>query len=327
MPKKVLVTGAPGWLGTPFVELLCKKNYEVKCLVLDGFDTTNLEELGVEVVRGDVTNPESLKGIAKGVDTVFHAVGVIHPRTFRTNDWSRINYWGLVNVLRQAVKVDVPRLVYVSSNSVGGTYFSLMNEFTPPSPYMGYGRSKLRSENLLNYMFTHGKIETVILRPCWFYGAGQPKRQTQLMGMIQNQNVPLLGNGLNLRSMTYIGSLCEALILAGEVERAKGETYWIADERPYTTLEIYQTIADILGVELKYIKLPNLVSEISMIGDWVLQHLHMYQQELHVVGEINKNIACSVEKAKKDLGFKPRTYLREGMEESIEWCRQRGLLK
>ena len=62
------------------------------------------------------------------------------------------------------------------------------------------------------------------------------------------------------------------------------------------------------------------------MADWTLQKLHMYQQEIHVIGELNKNIACSIEKAKKDLGYQPKNNLREGMEKSIEWAREQGLL-
>lgn len=146
------------------------------------------------------------------------------------------------------------------------------------------------------------------------------------MRMIRDGNVPLFGDGKNLRSMTYIDSLCNALLLAEEKEVAKGETYWIADERPYTTLEIYQTIAELLRVELKTRNIPGFVSEIATAADWTLQRLGMYQTEIHVVGELNKNIACSIEKAKKDLGYKPEIELRDGMRRSIEWAKERGLL-
>ncbi len=326
---KALVTGAPGWLGTPFVEMLCKNDYDVRCLVLGGFDTSNLEKLGVEVARGDVTRPETLEGVTGDIDTVFHAVGIIHPKFFKTNDWLDVNFLGTRNVLVDAIGSGVRRFVYISSNSVGGTNYTkelLMNEYTLPRPYMGYGKSKTKSERMINEVFTLGDIETVILRPCWFYGPGQPRRQTKLMQMIQNGKVPLFGNGQNLRSMTYISSLCEALMLAGKKDQAKGETYWIADERPYTTLEIYQTIASILGVELKVIQFPNIVSQIATMADWTLQKLHMYQQEIHVVGELDKNIACSIEKAKKDLGYQPKIALEEGMKKSIEWAKDQGLL-
>lgn len=326
---KVLVTGAPGWLGTRFVEMLAEKNREIRCLVLKGLDDSYLKELGAEIVWGDITKPESLDGVADGVETVFHIVGLVHTKFFSVNSFFRINTEGTKNMLECAIRADVKRFLYVSSNSPAGCNYQrevLMNEYTPPRPYMNYGKSKLRAEKAVNEAFINGKLETVILRPCWFYGQGQPARQTRLMKMIRDGNVPLFGDGSNLRSMTYIDSLCDALLLAEENEIAKGETYWIADERPYTTLEIYQTIAELLGVELKTVNIPGFFSDIATFADGILQKLHMYQTEIHVVGELNKNIACSTEKAKKDLGYRPKISLREGMRISIEWAKERGLL-
>jgi len=326
---KVLVTGAPGWLGTRFVEMLAEKNREIRCLVLKGLDDSYLRELGVEIVWGDITKPESLEGVADGVETVFHIVGLVHSKFFSVNSFFRINTEGTKNMLECAIRADVKRFLYVSSNSPAGCNYErevLMNEYTPPRPYMNYGKSKLRAEKAVNEAFIKGKLETVILRPCWFYGPGQAARQTRLMKMIRDGNVPLFGDGSNLRSMTYIDSLCDALLLAEEKEIAKGETYWIADERPYATLEIYQTIAELLGVKLKTMNIPGFFSDIATLADGILQKLHMYQIEIHVVGELNKDIACSIEKAKKDLGYQPKIGLREGMRRSIEWAKEQGIL-
>ncbi len=326
---KALVTGAPGWLGTQFVEILMARNWDIRCLVLEGMPDESLRKLGAEIVWGDITTPESLDGVTDGIEIVFHIVGLVHAKFFDVQNFFRVNTEGTRNILQCAIKAGVRRFVYVSSNSPVGCNYEkdvLMSEFTPPRPYMAYGKSKVLSEGLVNKAFVQGKLETVILRPCWFYGPGQPARQTRLMRMIQDGNVPLFGTGSNLRSMTYIGSLCEALLLAAEIENAKGETYWIADERSYPTLEIYQTIADLLGVELKTRNIPGFFSDMAMAADWTLQRLGMYQQEIHVVGELNKNIACSIEKAKKDLGYQPRIDLREGMKKSIEWAREQGLL-
>ncbi|MFC1872242.1 NAD-dependent epimerase/dehydratase family protein [Chloroflexota bacterium] len=326
---KVLVTGAPGWLGTRFVEILAEKNRDIRCLVLPGIDVSHLKKLGADIVQGNITKPESLEKVADGVETVFHIVGIIHVKFFGVSSFYRINTEGTKNMLECAIKAGVKRFIYVSSNSVSGCNYdgdALMNEYTPPRPYMTYGKSKFLSERAVNEASVRGEIETVIFRPCWFYGPAQPARQTRLMKMIKNGNVPLFGDGSNLRSMTYIDNLCEALLLAEEMKTAKGETYWIADERPYSTLEIYETIAELLEVKLKTTNIPGFFSDIGTVADWIMQKLHIYQQEIHVVGELNKNIACSIEKAKKDLGYKPNIDLREGMKRSIEWAKERGLL-
>jgi len=326
--KKVLVTGAPGWLGTRFVEILNKKHRRVKCLVLKGVNDNYLRELNVEVVKGDVTNPRSLRNITNNVETVFHIAGMIHPRLFGVSDFFRVNTQGTKNILDAAIKSGVKRFVYVSSNSPGGCYKEkvIMNEYTPEEPYMNYGKSKFLAERIVNDAYLQGKIETVIIRPCWFYGIRQPERQTRLIKMVKDGKALVFGDGKNLRSMTYIDNLCDALLLAEKRKNAKGETYWIADDRPYTTLEIYETIADLLGVKLRIRKIPGFFSDFAGFVDGILQKFHVYQKEIHVAGEMNKNIACSIKKAKKDLGYKPKIGLREGMRRSIEWVKEQDLL-
>jgi nucleoside-diphosphate-sugar epimerase len=327
--EKIFVTGAPGWLGNRFVEMLTEKKRDVRCLVLKNMDYSYLKKLGAEAVEGDITRPETLNNVASDVETVFHLAGIIHPKLFGGGDFFKINTHGTKNMLDAAIKSGAKRFVYISSNSPVGVNYDrniLMNEYTFPKPYMNYGRSKLLAEKAVNEAFVQGKIETVIIRPCWYYGPGQPKRQTRLMKMIKEGRALLFGDGTNLRSMTYIENLCDAMLLAEKSKIASGETYWIADERPYTTIEIYNVIASLLGVDLRIRKIPGMVSDAVRIADSALQKLHLYQQEIHVAGEMNVNIACSIEKAKKDLGYKPRVDLKEGMKRSIDWAKKQGMI-
>jgi len=120
----------------------------------------------------------------------------------------------------------------------------LFNENHPYNPYKNYGKSKMLAEKYVNRMFREGKINTTIIRPCWFYGPNQPLRQTTFFKMIKKGNPLVFGDGNNLRSMSYVDNIVQAMILASQSEKANGQTYWIADERPYPTIEIYQTVAD-----------------------------------------------------------------------------------
>jgi nucleoside-diphosphate-sugar epimerase len=325
--KTILITGAPGWLGTRFVELHSKSGNDIRCLVLKGMDTSYLKELGVEIVKGDLTNRSSLNEAVDDVDTVFHLAGIIHPNLFNINDLFKVNTIGTQNLLEASIRGDPNKFIYISSNSAVGCNIDknvLMNEYTYQRPYMAYGRSKFLAEKLVNSAFIQGKIDTVILRPCWFYGPGQPDRQTRLMEMIQNGKALLIGNGDNLRSMTYIDNLCEALTLVERNNQVVGETYWIADETPYTTLEIYETIASILGKDLETINIPSFLADFATLGDAILQKLGIYLQMVHIAGEMNKNIACSVKKAQKDFGYAPSVSLKKGMETSIKWAKENG---
>ena len=323
---KALVTGAPGWLGDSLVDGLLKRKFSVRCLILPELDSSYLEKKGVEVVIGDVTKPETLKNAVKGMDVIFHAAGIIHPKKIK--ELFEVNYQGTKNIIDAAIDGKVKKFVFVSSNSPMGCNKSrdvLIKEDDEYNPYKNYGKSKMLAEKYVNEKFKEGRIDTTIIRPCWFYGPNQPVRQTTFFKMIKKGNPIIFGNGKNLRSMSYVDNIVQGLVLAATKKQASGKTYWIADSKPYETLEIYKTVADILGVELKPRFVPNIVSGIMEIGDNILQSMGMYIKEVHVAGEMNKDIACSIEKAKKELGYSPEIDLKEGMKRSIEWCKQKGI--
>jgi len=175
------------------------------------------------------------------------------------------------------------------------------------------------------------KLETVIVRVPWFYGPNQPPRQAMFFRMIRRGKVPVLGSGENLRSMGYIDNLCEGMILAGRNARASGEVFWIADERPYSWNEIIRTIEDLLErdfgltVARKRMRLPDITGTIAEGMDWMIQAAGLYNQKFHVLSEVNKNIACSIKKAKRVLGYRPNIELEEGMRRSIQWCLDRNI--
>ncbi|MBD3321980.1 MAG: NAD-dependent epimerase/dehydratase family protein [Chitinivibrionales bacterium] len=331
---KTLVTGAPGWLGDTLVETLLKgssdfdvETRDVRCLVLKGTDSSKLKNLGAEIIEGDLTDPSTLMDVAGGVDTVIHCAGLIHPKLIR--ELYEINTRGTENMITAASYAGVKRFVFVSSNSPAGTTRGKrirMTEDKPPDPYMAYGRSKAAAEKTVTRFQQQGKIETVIIRPCWFYGPNQPPRQSRFFNMIKAGNPLVFGDGTNLRSMSYVENIVQGIVLAEKNEQANGQVYWIADERPYPTIEIYRTVADLLDVrEFNPRHVPGISCLIAEVSDMIVQAAGLYWTEVHVVGEMNKNIACSIEKAKKELGYQPKVDLREGMRRSIEWCRQNGM--
>lgn len=330
-PITTLVTGAPGWLGTRLLEVLVNpqdplnkfsgySNRTVKALVLPGMNTSSLPQ-GVQLVDGNVLNKESLEKAMQGVDTVFHLVGIIHPK--KIQQLFDINTTGTLNVLEAAAKAGVKRVVMISSNSAAGLG-KAMKESDTPKPYMAYGRSKLQAEEHVHRFVKEGKLEAVILRPCWFYGPGngQPERQLRFFRMIQKGNPILFGSGRSLRSMSYLDNTIQGMLLAEKTPQANGQIYWIADGKPYETIEIYRTIAKIFGTTLKPRKIPGLASFICRIVDHIQQALGLYITEFHVAGEMDRDIACDISKARNELGYNPEVDLEEGMRRSVEWARK-----
>lgn len=338
---RILITGVPGWLGNRFIEILTSgfagegppfKESRIRCAMFPNSDLDFLKSQSgeIEVVYSDVTEKSTLTDACKNVEVIFHIAGLIHPPFFNARRVFDVNTDGTRNLLSTAVSAGVKRFIFISSNSSIGcnpSSHALFTEDSPYNPYMNYGLSKYLAELEVKNFQEAGRIETVILRPCWYYGPCQPVRQTRFFNMIRKGNPIVFGNGRNVRSMSYVDNTCQAMILAATKSVAAGKTYWIADSRPYSMIEIYQTVAELLNVKLKPRFVPGLASDVCMYVDRILQSVGLYEMNIHVAGEMNKNIACSVRKAMDELGYQPKVDLYEGMKRSIEWCRKQGYLK
>lgn len=348
-----IVTGAAGWLGSRLVGILAGSDETTEYISpaprrVRAFDLPGLNsgtpgapnedeqpEQSCEIIEGDVTDQQSLAPLfedAAGA-TVFHCAGIVHPSR-GVKQFYDVNVSGTRNMLRAAMSAGVRRFVHVSSNSPIGCNPSADHSFdesSPYNPYMNYGRSKKQAEDLVNEAGSSGRIETVIIRPPWFYGPNQPPRQTLFFTMIKDGKMPVVGGGENRRSMAYVDNICEGMALAESVEAAHGETYWIADSRAYTMNEIVDTVERLLESEFdmsvahKRMRLPGIASEVALLIDRTLQGMGIYQQKIHVLSEMNKTIACSTEKAERELGYAPRVDLEEGMRRSIRWVLDRGM--
>lgn len=344
-----LVTGAPGWLGTSLVEALIRglpdvpalsapdPELEVRCLVRAGDDAAALEALGPRVIpiAGDLRDPASLARFvehARGA-TLFHAAGVVHPSR-GTRELMEVNADGTRDLLEAAARAGLRRFVHVSSNSplgVNATPTGAFDEAAPYAPYLTYGLSKKLAEDHVNAYARRGILETVIVRPPWFYGPRQPPRQSLFFSMIRRGRVPIVGSGENRRSMAYVGNICDGLLRAARTPEAASRTFWIADARPYTMNEIVDTIERVLerdfGLECAHrrVHLPAVASELALLGDRALQALGLYQQKLHVLSEMNKTIACRIDEARRVLGYEPAIALEEGMRRSVRWLVDQGV--
>lgn len=341
---QILLTGAAGWLGTGLVQALAhglpevpelaspQRGLRVRALVLPTDDLGQITKIhpDLELVRGDVRDPASAQKLCAGARNavLIHTAGIIHPR--RVREFYDINVEGTKHLLAAAAAAGVRRAVIVSSNSPCGcnpTPADRFDERSPYRPYMHYGRSKMQMEQAVEAAGRSGSLETVVIRAPWFYGPFQPPRQTLFFRMIRDGKAPLVGDGQNVRSMAYIDNLAQGLLLAASRPNAAGQTYWIADERPYAMCEILDTVERVLEQDFQVpcahrrMRLPGFASEVAWLVDKSLQSVGLYHQKIHVLSEMNKSIACSVDRAQRELGFRPTVALEEGMRRSLRWLR------
>lgn len=340
VPATTIVTGAAGWLGRGLVERLAADTDRARLRLLvhttaeaDTVRQRLADRDGVEVIIGDVTRADTAARLLHGAGPetdIIHTAGVIHPT--RVREFFSVNAMGTRHLSQAAADAGVRRLVHVSSNSPFGTnphHDDTFRNDEPFHPYLGYGKSKMDAELAVADAAAMG-LDTVIVRPPWFYGPYQPPRQTTFFRMVRAGTFPVIADGRQRRSMGYIENLVDGILLAELVDSARGRGYWIADARAYTVSEIVETVGNALRDEGLAVKppttrLPAIAARVAETADRVLQAVGRYQQQLHVLGEMGHTIACDISAARAELGYDPKVELYDGMRASIRWCLNQGL--
>ena len=341
LPDTTVITGATGWLGTALVHALTRAGGDwyrpgaLRVLVRDRAEGARLHDLDarIEPVVGDLTRPASLTALFSdrdGTVDVLHTAGIVHAP--RVADFEAINAEGTRAMLAAAASARVRRFVHVSSNSPFGTNAHPGDRFRadePFHPYYGYGRSKMHAELAVRAAVDAG-LDAVIVRPPWFYGTHQPPRQTTFFRMVRTGRFPVFGRGDQMRSMVYVDNLVQGVVRAELVPTPPGRAWWVADARPYAVAEVVETVGRALadeGFEVapNRVRLPDVVARTAELVDSLLQRTGRYQQQVHVLGEMNKTIACDISATRTDLGYDPEVELYEGMRRSIRWCVEQGL--
>lgn len=331
----LIITGASGWLGKGLMARFCSSGIEgytkITAIVKNEEEVREVKKLtsnaNVQTVICDLSHAISSER-ALTFDSgshLIHAAGVIHPR--KVADFYHVNVNGTRNILNAARVGGVEKITVVSSNSVNGVSRNknhIFNEESKLAPYMHYGRSKVQMEELVKQSASNFDQVTTVRAP-WFYGPHQPARQTQFFSMIKNGKFPLFGRADNLRSMVYIENLIDGILLSLRPRKTNFDTFWIADEKPYSMLEIVQTVSDVLledfniNVKQNKIFLPKFIPQVAQAADFTMQSVGLYNQKIHVLSEMNKTIACDISKAKELLKYNPKYSLRAGMKSSVAW--------
>ncbi|MGB9711064.1 MAG: NAD-dependent epimerase/dehydratase family protein [Thermodesulfovibrio sp.] len=314
---KALVTGGTGFIGSHLVETLLKENYEVYCIVRNPSRLRFLKGLNVKIIKADLSDKESLKKIEWHFDYVFNLSGITkasHPEEFFQS-----NYIGTKNLAEVVVERNfaVKRFIHVSSLAAVGPCLDgiPVTEDTEPSPVSEYGRSKLLGEQAVK--FFKDKIPITIIRPPAVYGPRDSDFLT-FFKMIKAGIVLYLTKGIY--SMIYVDDLVRGIINASKIDKATGETFFIADAQPYNTDEIVEAISKALGKKPVKIKIPR------AIGMFFIRVFQKFDKKSIINSDKLQELiqpcwVCSTKKAEQLLGFKTKTKLKEGMEWTAKWYR------
>ena len=332
-----LITGYPGWLSSRLLERLRAEAttdwqatlapYRWRVLVAPGIDPGALPDNIEAAHTGDVRDPDTAAHLMKGVDLVLHAAGILHPR--RIGDLYAINCDGTAHLARAAGAAGVHRFAFISTNAAAGFARDAqtpMREADPPRPESHYGMSKRQGEEALWHILADTPTQGVVLRPTTFYGPRFPRRHLRAYAMARRGRPLLIGDGRNSVSMVYIDNLIQGLGLALCAEAAVGQTYFLADEKPYLWQDIYRAMGRALDVTVRPRHLPGGLAAIANALDRGLGALDRYHLLVHVAGEATRHMGCSIDKARDELDYRPTVALDEGMREAVAWARAQGWL-
>jgi nucleoside-diphosphate-sugar epimerase len=326
--KKTFVTGASGFTGGYLCNALVEKGCTVKALVRASSNRERLKKLGIEFIEADLTDPDSLQGKIRDVDTVFHIAALYRQEGVSKNLFTKVNVEGTRTLLEESIKAGVKRFVHCSTVGVQGEIsHPPATENAPYKPGDHYQVSKLEGEKLALHYFQQGKIDGVVVRPVGIYGPGDT-RFLKLFKHIDKGNFKMIGTGNVLYHLTYVEDLVQGIILAAETPAASGQIYTIGGDQYLPLSQLVDMIAQILGKPVSKFHIPLWpVYAAAFLCEILCRPLGieppLYRRRLDF---FTKDRAFDISKAKKELNYEPKVPLKEGLTRTAQGYKEIGWL-
>ena len=310
---KILITGGAGFIGSHLAEKLSKKN---EVIVLDNLDPYYdvrikkenikiLESKGAKFVIGDVTNYDFIERTIKenNIEIIFHEAARPGVRYSIKDPFlpNKVNVIGTLNILKASLDSDVKKVINASSSSVYGKVDYLpFDEKHPTQPISPYGVSKLATEHYCRVFYEVYGLKTISLRYFTVYG---PRMRPDLAipifakSILDNISPIIFGDGEQTRDFTYIDDIVDANLKLLKTNRADGEILNIGSGRRVTINYMIDTLKNLLNsdIKLKYVD--------------------------PIKGDARDTLA-NIDKAKKLIGYTPKTSLEEGLRKFLEWYKR-----
>ena len=309
--RRVLVTGAGGFIGSHLAEELVRRGADVRALVrysssgVWGWLEDSELARDMEVMLGDIRDPETLRPALEGVDTVFHLAALIAiPYSYVTQlAYVRTNVEGTVNVLEAARAAGVRRFVHTSTSEVYGTARSVpIAESHPLQGQSPYSASKIGADKLAESFHAAFELPVVILRPFNTYGPRQSTRAvipTIITQALAGRPVHL-GALTPTRDLTLVTDTARGFVCAGEADDAVGRTINLGAGEEISIGDLAQHIGALLGEQLEV--------------------THDAQRDRPPGSEVDRLLSDNSQ-ARAVLGWEPQHSLDQGLGITIEWFR------
>jgi nucleoside-diphosphate-sugar epimerase len=322
--KKILVTGANGFIGEAICRELKNASYDIYKLVRK----SEKKQVGQKnVLVGDIGSEDfnpNIKTIGSA-DILIHCAGLAHQfgNTVEEQFW-QVNVEGTQRVAELALKLKVKHFIHISSVSVYGIISnekSAINETTYCQPKDIYSRSKFESEKRVRSILRDTVVNLTILRPVTVIGEGDRGNVYRLIKLIRRGKFIWLGRGRNEKSLIYKNDLARAVLALIEQGAKKGEKFNIYNLSAHSAsmFEIVGVISRLLKRKIIPLKIP-VRPVLGIIA--LLRKITKTEKLIELENSINKwirNDVYSAEKFFRDYGYRPETPIPFALEKEVKW--------
>ena len=311
--RKVLVTGANGFIGTNLCKKLMGENFRVLGAVRSGKASLlpeGVETAHIESIDGDT----HWKNTLEGVDTVVHLAARVHVMKGSASnpfaEYRKVNVMGSERLSLAAAQYGVKRFIFISSVKVNGAEnVRDYKESDAPAPRDSYGISKMQAEKRIKEITADSDMDFVILRPPLVFGPGVKANFLKLIKTVDKGTPLPLASVQNRRSLIYIENLIHAIITCIQHPNAGNQTYFVSDDEDVSTSELIQKIASALNKPSRLFPFPKLFLFIlgRLIGKGP------------AVDRLIGSLTVDISKIKQRLGWKPPFTMEQGLRETAKW--------
>jgi NAD dependent epimerase/dehydratase len=311
--KRVLVTGADGFIGSHLVELLVEKGAQVTALSF--YNSLNdwgwLESVPcldkIKVVTGDIRDAHFCRDLLKEVEVVYHLAALIAiPYSYKAPaSFVDTNVIGTLNICQAALASGVKRMVHLSTSEVYGTArYVPIDESHPIQTQSPYSATKAGADAIANSFYCSFGLPVVTARPFNTYGPRQSARAvipTIVSQLAAGCQEVMLGDTETTRDFTFVRDTCRGIAALGEAESGLGEVFNIGSNYEISIRELFGTIVELMDSKAR-IKTDD---------------TRRRPERSEVM-----RLWCDNSKLKAATGFQPQATLRDGLSQTIDWLRR-----
>jgi nucleoside-diphosphate-sugar epimerase len=317
---KALVTGATGFLGSYLARALMQRGDAVRVLARNAGRARHLQTAGAEVRLGDLGEPASIRGIADGMETVFHLARSATAAS--TQAFDRMDVAGTEQLLSEAKRAGVRRFVYVGTlagysltQQPNDAILDERAEFDETGRLGNYVRAKLLAESAVLAANDPGRLETVVVRLGLVCGVGASVFPAHVCQPFARDRVILFGDGGVPLPLVYVDNAVDALLLAGNVPGVGGETFNVVDEEVLTQNDYVALLQRSASGAPRVLRLPVIAYYTLGLVAEIAANLRKKEPTTnrHRIKTRLARVRWDCAKARHVLKWRPRIPLRDGL--------------